>query len=143
MTVTAATIQHLDAITAIEEDCFSSPWSRNTLADELRDASVAGYVALCPYVIGYTFMRCIFDEGHIENIAVMPAFRGRGAASQLMDALLSHAAQKDLAAIILEVRQGNRAAMKLYHKYGFYIEAYRRNYYTDPAEDAVLMRKQL
>jgi ribosomal-protein-alanine N-acetyltransferase len=45
--------------------------------------------------------------------------------------------------LALEVRQGNRAAMKLYHKYGFTVEGYRRDYYKDPNEDAVLMRKIL
>ena len=148
MVVVPAARAHLDAIDAIEQECYSTPWSRETLARELADADVTGFVAMTEAaaayaVVGYTFMRRSFDEGHIENIAVDPAARGRGAASALMDALVAWAQENDLASIALEVRQGNRAAMALYHKYAFRVDGYRRNYYTNPSEDAVLMRKTL
>jgi len=137
---------HLNAIAAIEEVSFSTPWSDETLAGELADSNVVGFVAITdmpPAVIGYTFMRRSFEEGHIENIAVLPLYRGLGVASALMDALFEWATAHGLESIILEVRQGNRAAMALYHKFGFKIESYRRNYYTNPTEDAILMRKIL
>jgi len=137
------TMDDLDAIDAIEQDCYSTPWSRETLASELLDENIVGFVARDQAVLGYTFMRHGFGEGHIENIAVAPAAQRRGVASYLMEALLAWAQVHSLASIMLEVRQGNRAAMALYHKYGFKIEGYRRAYYTDPSEDAVLMRLNL
>lgn len=169
MLIVAATLEHLNAIHAIEEECYSTPWSRETLARELTDPSVTAFaaqeltgpnvaafatekltgpnVAGLPVpdgcVAGYTFMRRSFDEGHIENIAVSPAARGRGIASRLMEALLAWAGTNGLTSVALEVRQGNRAAMGLYHKYGFRVEGYRRDYYTNPSEDAVLMRKNI
>ncbi|MCL2363889.1 MAG: ribosomal protein S18-alanine N-acetyltransferase [Defluviitaleaceae bacterium] len=145
--VLPATLGDLDAIEAIEQDCFSTPWSRETLAIELSDANIVGFVARgladSQEVLGYTFMRHGFSEGHIENIAVSPAAQRCGIASYLIEALLTWARENALTSIMLEVRQGNRAAMALYHKYGFKIEGYRRAYYTDPPEDAVLMRNYL
>ena len=113
------------------------------MAQEIADNAIIGFAALSPEgVVGYAFMRLSFEVGHIENIAVSPAAQGRGVASRLMEALLTSVADT-LEAIVLEVRQGNRAAMALYHKFGFRIEGYRRGYYTDPPEDAVLMRRNI
>jgi len=161
ITVTPATLDDVEAIETIERDCYSTPWSRETLAFELLDANIVSLVARYSGathfpnaghrqvasqtldIVGYTFMRHGFGEGHIENIAVAPAAQGRGIASYLMEALLAWAEANALTSIMLEVRQGNRAAMALYHKYGFKIEGYRRAYYKDPPEDAVLMRLNL
>jgi ribosomal-protein-alanine N-acetyltransferase len=151
MLITPATPAYLCAICSVEEECFSTPWSAETLAYEINDNNVIHFLALdndlTHTLAGYTFMRHSygdnFNEGHIENIAVAPAFRGRGVASLLMDALLAEAASRKITAVKLEVRQGNRAAMALYHKYGFKIEGYRRDYYHDPREDAILMCKEL
>jgi len=141
--VVPATLDDLDAIEAIELDCYSTPWSRQTLTFELMDANIVGLVARDDVVLGYTFMRHGFGEGHIESIAVAPSAQRRGVASYLMEALLVWARENALTTIALEVRQGNRAAMTLYHKYGFKIEGYRRGYYVDPIEDAILMRLNL
>jgi len=145
-TIVPATLDDVEAIEAIEQDCFSTPWSRETLAFELLDANIVGFTArIAPTldIVGYTFMRHGFNEGHIENIAVAPAAQGCGVASYLMEALHTWAVENALTTIALEVRQGNRAAMALYHKFGFKIEGYRRAYYSDPPEDAVLMRLNL
>jgi ribosomal-protein-alanine N-acetyltransferase len=74
---------------------------------------------------------------------VAPTCRKKGVASLLMDALVEEAMVREMIGMTLEVRQGNRAAMALYHKYGFAVSGYRRDYYRDPNEDAVLMFKNL
>jgi ribosomal-protein-alanine N-acetyltransferase len=133
----------MDAIRAIENECFSDPWSENIFMQELNDKHVIAYAALDTILVGYTFMRHIINEGHIQNIAVASAYRGKGISSLLMNALIAEAAAREMIGIMLEVRQGNRAAMALYHKFGFIIEGYRRNYYSDPNEDAVIMWKDI
>ncbi|MCL2500148.1 MAG: ribosomal protein S18-alanine N-acetyltransferase [Defluviitaleaceae bacterium] len=146
MLTVPVTPAHVDAIYAIECECFSTPWSKTAFLQELKDRhtiAFASFDTVTDELAGYTFMRHIINEGHINNIAVAPLHRGRGIASLLMDALLAEALTREMIGLALEVRQGNRAAMALYHKYGFLVEGYRRDYYRDPNEDAILMYKNL
>jgi ribosomal-protein-alanine N-acetyltransferase len=143
MRISPVLVEHLDAIYNLECECYSDPWSKKTFRQEIDNPHVVGFVALDPIPVGYTFMRLTMDEGHIENIAVSPDCRKRGIASLLMDALLVEANNRNLIGLTLEVRQGNRKAMALYHKYGFIVSGYRRDYYRDPYEDAVIMWKHL
>ena len=76
-----------------------------------------------------------------NNIAVAEAYRRRGVGSLLMERLILAAKTSEMIGLTLEVRAGNRAAMGLYHKYGFAAEGYRKNYYADTKEDAVIMWK--
>jgi len=136
-----ATLAHLDEIARIEQDSYSTPWSREILRKELTGENIVGFVVLHPTVVGYAFMRLSFEEGHIESIAVAPDARQQGVASYLMQTLIAYATENIVTSLALEVRQGNRPAMALYHKFGFIVEGYRRGYYTNPSEDAILMRK--
>jgi ribosomal-protein-alanine N-acetyltransferase len=88
-------------------------------------------------------MHDIAGEGYITNVAVAPRFRRLGVATALLGALLSYAKENGLLFITLEVRESNRAARLLYGGLGFTDEGTRRNFYTDPAEDAIIMTKHL
>ncbi|MCL2187716.1 MAG: ribosomal protein S18-alanine N-acetyltransferase [Defluviitaleaceae bacterium] len=142
MTIIPATPVHVQAISDIENDSYSTPWSYENIAVAVCDTNMINYAAVNPdgTLAGYAFMRHSFEIGHIENIAVAHNHRGKGIASLLMDTLFTQAQKRSMEGITLEVRQGNRAAMALYHKYGFKVEGYRRGYYKDPTEDAVIMR---
>jgi len=147
MNIQPATFAHLHAIHAVECECFSDPWSLGAFSQDLNNIHIIALVAMdeeqpVPTLAGYTFMRHLVEDGHIDNIAVAPAYRRMGVASLLMKALLCEAKKRGMEKITLEVRQGNRAAMALYHKYGFIPVGYRRNFYRDPNEDAVIMQKQ-
>ncbi|MCL2603204.1 MAG: ribosomal protein S18-alanine N-acetyltransferase [Defluviitaleaceae bacterium] len=147
MLILPASLEHLDAIHALEYACFSDAWTRNDFIEELNNKHTVPFVALdaapVPSLIGYTFMRHTVNEGHIGTIAVAPEYRGKGVGSLLMDALINAAYERGMIGIALEVRQGNRPAMSLYHKYGFIVEGYRKDFYRDPSEDAVLMWKDI
>jgi len=142
-TVTKMTDAHIDAVYAIEERAFSSPWSRESFVEELTRKNAYYFVALDEenQVMGYAGLWHIINEGHINNIAVDENYRKRGVGAALMDAFFALAETLALIGLTLEVRVGNRAAMALYHKYGFKVEGYRKNYYSDPTEDAVIMWK--
>jgi len=142
VTIIPATPVHVQAISDIENDSYSTPWSYENIAVAVCDTNMINYAAVNPdgTLAGYAFMRHSFEIGHIENIAVAHNHRGKGIASLLMDTLFTQAQKRSMEGITLEVRQGNRAAMALYHKYGFKVEGYRRGYYKDPTEDAVIMR---
>jgi len=134
----------VDTLHALENECFSVPWSRSIIKREIADKHIRSFMLYeNGTAVGYTFLRHIINEGHIENIAVHPDFRGRGFAGMLMETLINEAKVLEMIGLTLEVRQGNRAAMALYHKYKFYVSGYRRGYYTEPTEDAVIMYKDL
>ena len=136
---------HVDEVYAIEQESFSQPWSRKSLLDETRRKNAFCFVVLdnAGHVAGYTGMWHIVNEGHINNIAVAESHRRQGVGALLISALIVTANLHKMIGLTLEVRVGNRAAMALYHKFGFVVEGYRKNYYQHPNEDAVIMWKHL
>ncbi len=139
------TSAHLDEVADLERICFSTPWSRNMLAEELDNACSAFLVALDPEdgsVVGYAGLLVIADEGYITNVAVRPESRRGGVAGQLLDVFLNFAEANKLAFLTLEVRESNYAAIALYGSRGFRGAGRRRNYYEHPKEDAIIMTKE-
>ena len=138
------TSAHLDEVADLERICFSTPWSRNMLAEELDNACSAFLVALDDdrSVVGYAGLLVIADEGYITNVAVRPESRRGGVAGQLLDVFLKFAAANQLAFLTLEVRESNYAAIALYGSRGFRSAGRRKNYYEHPKEDAIIMTRE-
>ena len=139
------TSAHLDEVAELERVCFSTPWSRNMLAEELDNACSAFLVALDAEdgsVVGYAGLLVIADEGYITNVAVRPESRRGGVAGQLLDVFLKFAAANQLAFLTLEVRESNYAAIALYGSRGFRAVGRRKNYYEHPKEDAIIMTRE-
>lgn len=131
---------NVGAIAALERECFSCPWSLDGLVEELSNPMAVFRVAMAGDVVaGYIGMHHVLDEGHIANIAVGEAFRGRGVASGLMDCLIAYAREHALAFLTLEVRPSNKAALALYDKYEFKEEGRRKNFYHNPTEDGLIL----
>ena len=143
--IRSATLQDVDAIEAIEQECFSRPWTREQLISQLPGEQNAFLVAADAdgTVFGYVGMMFVLDEGYISNVAVTGASRRQGIAEALIAALLRTAEKRELAFVTLEVREGNAAAIALYAKHGFVPVGRRKNYYELPREDAILMTKFL
>ena len=135
---------HLDEIAELEQVCFSTPWSRNMLAEELDNACSAFLVALDDggHVAGYAGLQVILDEGYITNVAVQPEYRRQGVAGQLLAVFLNFAKGNHLAFLTLEVRASNYGAIALYGGLGFRSVGHRKNYYEHPKEDAIIMTKE-
>lgn len=131
---------HLDAVAALERQCFSSPWSAQLLEDELYNPNVSLIVAEGEdgAVLGYGMIGVVLDEGCLEKIAVDPRHRRQGVAQEILKAFLRFG-QAHLAFLTLEVRQSNAPAIALYQKLGFEEVGRRKNYYSDVKEDAVLL----
>ncbi len=131
---------HIAAIAEIEKMCFSHPRSENSLKNELfREESFYVAAACGETLAGYGGMDIVVDEAYISDIAVHPDYRRMGVASAIMNALINHCTEKNLAFITLEVRKSNTPAIRLYEKLGFESVGTRRGFYTDPKEDALLM----
>ena len=135
------TADHLDEVAELERICFSVPWSRNMLAEELDNLLSAFLVALDDHdkVVGYAGVQIVLDEGYITNVAVRPECRRQGIAGKLLQVFLDFAKANHLAFLTLEVRASNYDAIALYGSRGFRSVGRRKNYYEHPKEDAIIM----
>ena len=135
---------HLDEVAELERICFSTPWSRNMLAEELDNMLSAFLVALddADRVVGYAGVQVILDEGYITNIAVRPECRRQGVAAKLLQVFLDFAKANKLSFLTLEVRASNYDAIALYGSRGFRSVGRRKNYYEHPREDAIIMTRE-
>ena len=135
---------HLESLERLERICFSRPWSRKMLAEELENQCAAFLVAVEPEMekaVGYAGLLVVADEGYITNVAVDPSCRRQGVAAQLLQVFDNFAKGNHLAFLTLEVRPSNAAAIALYEGFGFREVGRRRNYYDLPKEDALILTK--
>ncbi len=138
------TADHLEELEKLERICFSRPWSRKMLAEELENQCAAFLVAedsVSGRVLGYAGLMVVADEGYITNVAVFPEHRRQGIAAQILQVFLQFAAANRLAFLTLEVRPSNAAAIALYQGFGFEEVGRRKNYYDLPKEDALILTK--
>ena len=133
---------HIEQIAALERECFSTPWSEAMLTEVLFDSQASFIVAESEDggVLGYAGLQVVLDEGYIDNIAVEPNARRHGVADELLD-VFCRFGEANLAFLTLEVRASNAPAIALYRKHGFEEAGRRKNYYTQPAEDAIIMTR--
>jgi [ribosomal protein S18]-alanine N-acetyltransferase len=92
---------------------------------------------------GFIIARCAPQECEIENVVVARERRRRGVGSALVVELLDRAQAEGVTSVLLEVRESNLSARRLYEKTGFSEEGRRSNYYRNPVEDALLLRQRL
>ena len=135
---------HLDELERLERICFSRPWSKRMLAEELDNACAAFLVAGdadSGKVLGYAGVLVMADEGYITNVAVFPEYRRHGIGAAIIEVFMNFARGKDLAFLTLEVRPSNTAAIALYEGFGFEEVGRRKNYYDLPKEDALILTR--
>ena len=135
------TMADIDAIAELEKLVFTLPWSRDSFRREVEENVAARYLVLEDQgrVVAYGGMWLVIDEAHITNIAVHPEARGQGFGERLLRALMRLASDTSMGMITLEVRRSNAAAQALYRKAGFQDVGYRKRYYEDNQEDALIM----
>ena len=135
---------HVRQIAELERLCFHDPWSENSIASELGNRLSVWLVALDEdKVVGYVGSQTVIDETDMMNIAVHPDYRNRGVATALIVELTQQLKMRGSKGLMLEVRESNSAAISLYEKHGFLQVGCRRNYYRNPRENALILRKEL
>lgn len=140
-----ATPDDLDAVLAIEHASFTNPWTREMYLAELdnRDVSFCFLVRdEAGTAVGFCSFWRVLDELHINNVAVLPDQRGRGAGTALLEYALARGRELGARRATLEVRRSNEAARRLYERLGFGVAGVRRGYYTKPDEDALVLWKE-
>lgn len=132
------------AIAALEKVCFSDPWSEKSIASELCNPLSYWLVADDNgNIAGYVGSQSVLDAADMMNIAVAPDYRRQGIGQALIEGLIDHLVEKNVIALLLEVRVSNAPALFLYEKLGFEHVGRRRGYYHNPREDALILRKEL
>ncbi len=141
MTVRKATIEDAKEIFAIEMECFSVPWSLDSIEIELLNEDKKLYYVIenADGVVGYAGAWLVYDEGQITNIAIRPSARRQGFGAKLTSALIEECFKRGMNEIFLEVRVSNLSALSLYRQLGFTVKGMRKNYYSEPKEDAYIM----
>jgi ribosomal-protein-alanine N-acetyltransferase len=132
----------LEEVIEIEKLCFTNPWTREMFMGELerRDVARAYVVRTAEYrVAGYCSAWLVADELHINNLAVRPDSRNKGVGRALLVHVLDATAREGAGRATLEVRRSNEPALRLYDRLGFRVAGIRRGYYTNPAEDALVL----
>lgn len=136
------TDRDIPLVAQIEKECFSSPWSEDGLRSELKNSSAEFFVLEAEGTLAaYMGMHIVLDECYIANVAVKNNFRKRGLGQLLVNNALAVAEEKDCAFITLEVRVSNQPAISLYEKCGFERLGERKNFYSSPTENALIMTK--
>lgn len=133
---------HVSAVAELEKICFSAPWSAQSIASELNNPLSLWLVAEVDGVVaGYIGSQSVCGESDMMNVAVHPDFRRQGIGEKLVNALIEALRQAGNTCLTLEVRASNAGAIALYTKLGFIQVGRRPNYYRDPKEDALILRK--
>jgi ribosomal-protein-alanine N-acetyltransferase len=138
----AAGADDVSAVEALQRRAFTNAWGAEAIRWELENTDVARlYVARGPdgSLVGYCACWMIFNELHINSLAVDEACRRRGVARRLLAHVLEAAIAAGGTSATLEVRASNQAARALYEGLGFKVEGLRRDYYQEPREDALIL----
>jgi len=148
--------RHARELHETEKESFSIPWTEASIRYEIsQDISIC-FVAIddavdevgidevgIEKILGHVYMRQVFDEGEIINIAVKKIFRCKGVAKFLLRELFAEAKIRGIKKIFLDVRESNLPAINLYKKFGFVAAGTRKFYYSQPFEDAIIMQTTL
>ena len=142
MTFREMLVEDLDQVMEIENDLISPPWTREGFFTFLlKDENMFFVVEEKGRILGYCSMQTVLDEGDILNVAVTRDRQKEGIGYFLVDSMLMLAAARGIHIVHLEVRESNGSARRLYQRLGFTEDGFRKNYYTEPVENAVLMTK--
>ena len=143
MTIVKMNENHVTQIAELEKLCFNDPWSQNSIASELDNKFAFWLVAEeNGKVLGYVGSQTVLGETDMMNIATHPDYRKNGIGTALVNALIDALAKQGSHSLMLEVRASNNTAISLYNKLGFSEVGRRKNYYRNPKEDALILRKE-
>lgn len=143
MRIEEMSASHVGQVAELEKLCFSDPWSEKSVASELSNPLSLWLVAMeGERLAGYVGSQTVLGETDMMNIAVHPDFRRQGVAITLIESLIAALRVHGSHCLTLEVRQSNEPARRLYGRMGFEAIGLRKNYYKNPKENALILRKE-
>lgn len=140
VTVEVASKSDIPGILSVENECFLKPWSEKIFLETIgnMDTLFLKATVFCE-IVGYIGIYFVENEGYVYNLAVKKNFRNLGIATKLLNNIINFCKKHRFNFLSLEVRKSNSAAIKLYTNRGFNIVGVRKNFYTNPVEDAYIM----
>ncbi len=142
MQIDRMTIDDAPELAALDKICFAAAWSEKSFREEAENGLARYFVARDDgRIVGYGGVWIVREEGQISNIAVLPEYRRKGLASAILEKIISECSRQEQ--LVLEVRESNLGAIRLYQKFGFESCGMRKNFYHSPMENAVVMIKKL
>ncbi len=134
--------EDIKSVAEIESLSFTHPWSEDNLRESFNSCCNHFYISQKENkVVGYIGFNVAADEGYILNVAVHPEFQGQGIGKALVEKAVNYGLKNSLAFLTLEVRESNIKAINLYTDFDFENVGKRKNYYSNPKEDAILMTR--
>ena len=127
------------AIAGLEQECFADPWSKDAVLESAESGVLFLLFEEKGEILGYAGMQIVLDEGYVTNVAVNRNHRKKGIGNALVKGLISAARERELSFVSLELRPSNTAAISLYSKLGFAEVGRRKNFYSHPTEDGLIM----
>lgn len=138
------TVSDLTQVMVIENENFSKPWTdKGFLAFLLRYDTLFLVAEECDKIIGFAGVVMVLDEAELTNVAVMKSHQKQGVGRLLIESLMKIISECGTEILHLEVRVSNEGAISLYRRIGFEEIGIRHNYYEEPREDAILMRRKI
>ena len=144
MMIVSMTSDHVAQVAELERICFGTEaWSEKSVASELNNPLSFWLVAVDgDNVAGYVGSQTVMDESDMMNVAVHPDYRKQGIATALIVGLVEELRKRGSRCLTLEVRASNENAISVYQKLQFQEVGRRKNYYRNPKEDALILRKE-
>ena len=144
MEIIAADEARINELLQLDRECLSPPWTHGQMLSEIYNDDTLFMTTLNNgAVVGFCVLRKIGDEAELFRIATSAEFRREGVATHLLHRVITDAKSAGVEKVFLEVRASNAAAIVLYERFGFKSVGVRRGYYTEPVEDAVVMRLEI
>ncbi|MBE6846289.1 MAG: ribosomal-protein-alanine N-acetyltransferase [Ruminococcus sp.] len=136
--------EDIPEIVKIEEKYIPDGWSEKGFSDWLKNKNTVIFKAVEDgEIIGFVNGSWVLDEAELLNIAVVEKSRRKGVAAMLLEALEKFLREENAGKIFLEVREQNHVAISFYEKNGFEKNGLRKNYYSNPRDNGVLMMKKI
>ncbi len=142
LTVRTMLEDDIPTVALLEKECFSAPWSETAIRETAENGGIFLVAECGEKVIGYMGATAVLDEAYVTNVAVKRECRGFGIGTELVNSMALLCKERGASFLTLEVRKSNAAAISVYGKAGFTAVGVRKNFYSNPSEDAVLMTKE-
>lgn len=131
-------------IARLEKEIFSDSWSEKAIKETFDQQQTLVLVAYeDKQLIGYLILYFVLEEGEIARIAVISDHRRQGVGARMLLELEDLCEDNGITKLLLDVRESNKAAISFYTSYGFVQDGIRRNFYTNPQEDGILMSREI
>lgn len=131
-------------VARLEKEIFPDPWSEGAISETFEQEHTLLLVAYEDRkLIGYLILYFVLEEGEIARIAVIPECRRQGVGARMLLELEDLCEDNGITKLLLDVRESNETAISFYTSYGFVQDGVRRNFYSDPQEDGILMSREI